>query len=50
MTEVQESKETQIELVSKKVWGKKMKSVQNKKLIDNPYESNIRTVVGEHVS
>ena len=46
---IQESKERETELLSKKVWKKKIKGVQ-KKLIDAPYEKNIKTAVKEHAS
>ena len=47
---VQCSKDTEIELISKKFWWKIKKGVQIKKLIDTQCESNINTVAEELVS
>ena len=49
MTQIQGSKDREIELISKNAWGKR-KVVTKKKLIETPYENNVNTVVEEHVS
>ena len=48
----QGSKSREVELISKKVGKRKRKKkvVPKKKLVETPSESNINTVVGDHVS